>query len=388
MERAIRGAGPRVVVTGSEYPAGLAALRGLARAGFEPWAAVTSKTALGARSRAAAGHVEVPGPRNAPGEFAAAVAAAATGLGAAAVLPGTEAALLALARHRDEFPAGVAVGAPSEEVVRRALDKGALEELSSSAGLAVPATQLVTLDDMADPPALPAVVKPIRSELEEGGRLRRFEARRVDSTADLARALRALPGGAGIAQPYLEGRLLSLNGVAFEGEVHGVNQHVVRRVWPERCGAAVYSETIPMTAGRERAAAAFMRELGWSGVFNLQIIEAGGRDHVIDLNPRFYASLPLAEAAGVNLPAIWASLLLGRRPPAAGYRAGVRFRDETNDVRAIIAAVRAGRPAAAAQLLPRRGTVHARFSLRDPRPATSIAVELAAAVRRRVTSRR
>ena len=388
MERATRRGRPRVVVTGSEYPAGLAALRGLAAAGFEPWAAVTSKTALGARSRAAAGQVEVPGPRNAPDEFASAVAAAAAGLGAAAVLPGTEAALLALAPRRDEFPAGVAVGAPSEEVVRRALDKGALEELSVSAGLAVPPTHIVSLADLANPPPLPAIVKPLRSELEEGsGRLRRYEAQRVDTVAQLERALRALPEGAGIAQPYLEGTLLSLNGVAFEGEVHGVNQHVVRRVWPERCGAAVYSETIPMTAERKRAASAFMRELGWSGIFNLQIIEHDGRDHVIDLNPRFYASLALATAAGLNLTAIWAALLLGRPFEAGGYRAGVRFRDEINDARAILSQVRGGAPRAARHLLPRPRTAHALFSIRDPRPAVSIPAELVAAARRRAAAR-
>ena len=78
-----------------------------------------------------------------------------------------------------------------------------------------------------------------------------------------------------------------------------------------------------------------MNELGWSGVFNLQLIERDGRDYVIDLNPRFYVSLTLAVAAGLNLPAIWASLLLGLPFEARGYRAGVRFRQEKGDPRAI-----------------------------------------------------
>jgi hypothetical protein len=54
---------PRVLVPGSEYPAGLAALRALDQAGFETWAVVESSWSLGARSRAAAGLVEVPDPR-------------------------------------------------------------------------------------------------------------------------------------------------------------------------------------------------------------------------------------------------------------------------------------------------------------------------------------
>ena len=131
---------PRVLVTGSEYPAGLAALRSLDRAGFETWAAVTSSRALGARSRAVAGTVEVPDPRTAPDEFAAALAAAAGRLGIAAVLPGTEAALLALAEREDMFPAGTAVGTSPEAVVRRATDKIALGLLSLRAGLDAPET--------------------------------------------------------------------------------------------------------------------------------------------------------------------------------------------------------------------------------------------------------
>src|SRR3954447_23789365 len=97
---------PRLLLTGSEHPAGLAALRALDRAGFEVWAAVQSRGSLGARSRAAAGLVDVCDPRTDPDRFVAALADAAGGIGAAAVLPGTEPALLALGGREAEFPEG------------------------------------------------------------------------------------------------------------------------------------------------------------------------------------------------------------------------------------------------------------------------------------------
>jgi predicted ATP-grasp superfamily ATP-dependent carboligase len=213
--------------------------------------------------------------------------------------------------------------------------------------------------------------------------IRRFEAARVESPAALDSALRALPDRAGLVQPYLEGRLISVNGVAFEGEVHGLNQHVVHRVWPYRCGQAVYAETIPMVPERARAVTALMRELGMSGVFNLQLIEHDDRDYVIDLNPRFYVSLTLAVAAGLNLPAIWTSLLLGLPFEANGYRTGMRYRHEKGDPRSILCDVRRGRLRVAREILPRRRTVHALFSLRDPMPSMSIASDGVAALRRR-----
>ena len=137
----------RVLVTGSEYPAGLAALRALHQAGFEAWAAVQSRTSLGARSRAAAGRVDVPDPRTAPNEFAGALAAAVKRLDAAAVLPGTEAALLALAGREHMFPTKVAVGTAPETALRRATDKTALALLSLRAGLDVPPTRVVDFEE-------------------------------------------------------------------------------------------------------------------------------------------------------------------------------------------------------------------------------------------------
>src|SRR4051812_33262630 len=104
------GSTPRLLLTGSEAPAGLAALRALDRAGFETWAAVHSRTALGARSRAATGLVDVADPRTEPDAFVSGLADAADRLGAAAVLPGTEAALLALADREGDFPEAVRVG--------------------------------------------------------------------------------------------------------------------------------------------------------------------------------------------------------------------------------------------------------------------------------------
>jgi predicted ATP-grasp superfamily ATP-dependent carboligase len=373
-------------VTGGEYPAGLAAVRALEAAGFEVWAAVQSRDCLAARSRAPAGLIDVPSPRTHPEAWVAALAEGARRIGAAAVLPGTEAALLALADRDGSFPEGVALGTADSATVRRATDKGWLGLLSMRSGLEVPPTLLLDADGTlaTAQPAYPALVKPIRSELMSGGQLKRFDAAYVENPAELERALRALPDNVAFVQPYIEGRLISFNGVAFKGELHGANQHVVYRVWPYRCGQAVYAETIAMDQDRERAVAHFMKELGWSGVFNLQLIEYDGRDYVIDLNPRFYVSLTLAAAAGMNLPAIWTRLLLGLPVEIPDYRTGVRFRQEKGDPRALLAELRRGHFEHLHGALPHSHTVHALFSRSDPRPGLTIATDALAALRRRV----
>jgi hypothetical protein len=93
-----------VVVTGSEYPAGLALLRAVHAGGDAPIAAVTRADALGAVSRAAHAVEVVHDPSGDPAAFARDVGAVAERHGAA-VLPGTEPALRALAHHCDQLPA-------------------------------------------------------------------------------------------------------------------------------------------------------------------------------------------------------------------------------------------------------------------------------------------
>jgi predicted ATP-grasp superfamily ATP-dependent carboligase len=248
----------------------------------------------------------------------------------------------------------------------------------------VPPTRILDFDGTigTDDVTFPAMVKPLRSEIYTNGRLQRFEASRVENRKEMKRSLQALPDGVGLVQPYIEGRLISINGVSHGGELYAANQHVVHRVWPDRCGQCVFAETIPMDPARERATAKFMRELNWSGIFNLQLIERDGRDYVIDLNPRFYVSLTLAVKAGINMPAIWVALLLGMSPEIGDFQPGIRFRQEKGDPRAIVAQLRRRDYAYARDMLPRRHTVHALFSIRDPRPGLSIVTDAASKLRR------
>ncbi|MEJ3652779.1 ATP-grasp domain-containing protein [Actinomycetes bacterium KLBMP 9759] len=364
---------PRVLVTGSEHPGGLAAIRALRLAGFEPWAADSAPGGYGARSRASAGTVRIPDPRTDPEAFAGELAQAADRVGAAVVLPGTESALLALGTYRHVFPDAVAVGAPPEAATLKATDKQALSDLATDAGFTIPPTLLVTLDDLPTRVSelrFPAVVKPLRSELDtDDGQLRRFEVVQVDDVRALEAALRTLPGRAGLVQPYLRGHIRTVNGVAWNGDVVVSVHKIAERTWPLDCGMVSYARTVPVQPELDTATRTLLKGLEWSGIFNLQLIESGGTSYVIDLNPRLYHSLALAVRAGANLPAIWTSLLLGKTPTGLGYRSGVHFRAE-EDLYALWRMFMAGeRGTALRGLLPHTPTVRAVFQVNDPMPS-------------------
>ncbi|WP_141566627.1 ATP-grasp domain-containing protein [Pseudonocardia sp. N23] len=320
--------------------------------------------------------------------FARCLAGAAERIGARMVLPGTEAALLALAEHRSLFPERVAVGAPDEQKVLRACDKNRLDSIVTAVGLTVPPTTRVALDDVNEVDVtFPAVVKPLQSEMRRDGRLERFEVVRVADRGGLVGALRDLPGQVGLVQPYLAGALRTVNGVAWDGEVVISVHKRATRTWPRDCGVVSYAHTIEPDAALDAGVRRLVAELGWSGLFNLQLIESDSGLHVIDLNPRVYHSLALAVAAGANLPAIWADLLRGAKPLVQGYRTGSIFRAE-DDIYAVVAgAISDRRPGQLAALRPRPSTTHAVFDVRDPRPTRALVSRVAKGVARKLTER-
>jgi predicted ATP-grasp superfamily ATP-dependent carboligase len=361
---------PILLADNNSYGA-LAVVRALRAAGYAPWLASQDAGTYAARSRMTAGTVPVPDPYCDNEGFVRELAAAAVRLSAAAVLPSEDTHLLALAGREADF-ANIVLGAPRGRSVERATDKELLVTLSATAKLRTPPTIKVMRGDTEalGTFGFPAVLKPLRSRIRNlDGTVSARSARYV--FAEEAKvAVDDLPVEGALVQPYIAGRLISISGVAWEGELVCALHQASTRIWPRRCGGSAYAETIPPDDELERGVSRLLHLISWSGLFQAQFIrDARGEHYLIDLNPRVYGSLALAVAAGLNLPAIWVDLLLGRRPNVDGYRIGTRFRHEEKDVRALAQTLMDGaRLDALRGCLPRRGTTHAIFSVRDPLP--------------------
>jgi predicted ATP-grasp superfamily ATP-dependent carboligase len=360
-----------VVVTGSEFPAGLALLRAVHAGGDAPIAAVTRPDALGASSRAAHAVEVVHDPIDDPAAFVRDVGAVAVRHGAM-VLPGTEPALWALAHHRDQLPGSVVTGCPAPAVVDRVLAKDALDELAAAGGLRTPPTRVLAPEgaDRWDG-GFPAVVKPLSSYVSKAdGTMEQGQVLSVSDGPGLASALAGLPGGRGLVQPYLIGDQRTVDGLAWEGEVVAVAQKTGDRTWPRDCGVLSYGRIVASDPDLERRCREMLAHSCWSGLFNLQFLDAPGGRFLIDFNPRAWNSLAVQVEAGANMPAAWVDLLVGRPVRPAVPQLDRRFRSEVDDARSLWAAWRGGQRSAAVRgLLPRRGTSHAIFSWTDPAPA-------------------
>jgi biotin carboxylase len=382
-----------VLLSGDEGPGTLAAVRGLSARGYEVLLALSRRDAPAARSRFTRGVIGVPAPERGVDEHAAALAAAARRARARLVLPGTEGSLRALSGREALFGSEILLAGAAPEALDRATDKRALAELARAAGLKAPPTLELSGDRLAeagvaaaglDGLSFPAVLKPLRSSAPAGSRLRAEDVRRVADEAHLRELLAGERGSTWLLQPLLGGRLAAVCGVAWRGELVCAVHQRSPRIWPPEIGISSYAITVEPDRERERGVARLIAAVGCSGVFGVQFLESGEDAHVIDLNPRIYGSMALALAAGLNLPAIWADLALGREPDVRPYRVGVGYRVEEDDVRAIVHELLGPRRRSAlGGLPPRRHTAHALFSLRDPLPLLSSFEKLARRARHR-----
>ena len=375
-----------VLLVGNDQHGVLAAVRALRAANYAPYLAIDRPGTYAGRSRATVGTVRMPNPDFDPEGFVRTLAAAARQLRVAAVLPSSDNHFLALAGREADF-AGIALGTPSRESVDQATNKALLTELAASAGLQTPPTKFIRGGEAANGIDFPAIVKPLRSRVQNpDGTISNYSAHYVPD-GQIEQALGHLVGGEGLIQPYIPGVLVGVAGVSWEGELVCIMHQASVRIWPIPVGGSAYAGTIPPNAELEQGVGRLLRSIGWSGIFQVQFIRDSRGDHfLIDLNPRIYGSLALATAAGLNLPQIWADLLLGRHPRVGGYRIGVGFRQEEKDAQALARLLRTDgeRRRALLGLLPRRGTAHAIFSLRDPIPLLTSVEKLTRLERQKV----
>lgn len=298
--------------------ASLAAARALAAAGWRVGVGAPDGGGLAAGSRHVRRRHEVPAPGGDGERFAGAVARAVREGAYEVVFASTDAGLLALSAVRERVPAVVAH--PPHAALLRALDKLELTRAARRAGLAVPRT---ALPDGGAPLAPPAIVK----ERLPGDRP--LEARIVACAGELRDAVGRLraDGREAIVQEVVHGRLVALTVVcdADARPVARVQQEALR-TWPGDVGRSVRARTVAVDEPLAARVAALLADLRWSGLAQLQFIAPpDGAPRLIDLNGRFYGSLALALAAGVNLPATWAALALGRPAPEGDGRPGARY---------------------------------------------------------------
>lgn len=367
-----------LIVERDAAPHVLAAARALGAAGWEVGLATAGARGPAHHCRWIGGVHPVAAPESGAEAFVEQVAEAVRAGAYDVVFGADDIDVLALSAGRDAIPCVVPHAAHAD--VLRAVDKLELARAAGRAGLGTPATRLATPEalEAAEPPVL------VKARLHwtpgtATGR-RHLLAARCETRADAvcqSRAIRA-SGGEPLLQDAVDGQLMALTLlVGHDGRVVAYGQQRSSRLSLRLTSSR--AESLPAEPDLVRGASRLLADLRWFGLANLQFLRRhGGEPELIDLNGRFYGSLALMTAAGLNLPDLWGRLALGEPAPRLIVaRPGARFQSLLEDLARARVERRGGLVRdVAGTLAAAPKAVHPHASLRDPGPGAALLASL------------
>ena len=244
-----------------------------------------------------------------------------------------DADLLLLSRHRARLREAFRFVVAEAELVETLVDKARFQALAEQLELPVPSARRLSAAD--EPPSavdlrFPVVVKPLTRQDESWKPLAEAKAIHVESPAALSalwpRLAETVPEV--LVQEAVPGPESSIESyhayIDASGEIAGEFTGRKLRTYPRRYG---YSTAVTITQSDEVTALGreISRRLGLRGVAKLDLKRGpDGRLRLLEINPRFNLWHHPGAIAGVNLPALVYSDLVGiPRPASARWRPGV-----------------------------------------------------------------
>jgi predicted ATP-grasp superfamily ATP-dependent carboligase len=182
-----------------------------------------------------------------------------------------------------------------------------------------------------------------------------------------------------IYQRVVDGDLLAVVTLRGpDGRVLYLGAQRADAVFPEPFGVSVRARTVPVDPALAAGVNRLLDELGWWGIAELQfIVSTSGTPHLIDLNGRFFGSLALTSATGVDLPSAWVAAARGgtSTPITTPRRMGARYQWLEGDLRRLHDA-RGTAQGGWRALCYAVGASHSLWSSTDPGPALRHVVSL------------
>ncbi|HET9640306.1 MAG TPA: ATP-grasp domain-containing protein [Allosphingosinicella sp.] len=324
----------RVLLLGDDLRAFLAIARSLGRRGVEVHAAPSDFSSPALKSRyIVAAHRLPPYPLD-PGKWESALARLIADHGFRKLVPTSDSGLFML-RHHAEALGRERIGIANEAALVLFSDKANTRALAERHGVKVALGRLLgsgeTATDLAASLGLPLVLKP-RASYVLGDIETKRSALVVRDPAELDRQLRSGAWDGCVAESFFPGVGIGLSVLAREGRILLAYQH--RRLHESsETGASTSRVSEPADPALLAAAESLAAEARLDGVamFEFRLDRRSGRHVLLEVNPRFWGSLPLAVAAGADFPALWWDLAVRGREGQGEYRGGILKSDLTGE---------------------------------------------------------
>ena len=265
------------------------------------------------------------------------------------VLPITDSTILPFQLHRAEFEPLARFCLLPDDIYSICSDKAETYKLAVQEGVPLPRQRVVRSVEEALECAkdfgYPVVLKPKRSAVSQNPNVRQVvrKARNERELLELAKQMTAdqevlaqenfIGGGVGVEVLCKDGQILT----AFQHErIHE----------PIMGGGSSYRKSVPLHGGMYAGTSRLMNALRYTGVAMVEYKQNSttGQWILIEINSRFWGSLPLSIAAGLDFPRyLYEMLLEGRTEFPREYRTGMFSRNWSKDMQWFLANLRAHR---------------------------------------------
>lgn len=333
----------RILILDGDSNEGRAIVQSLGARGDELCLAATSTGASAFASRYVGSAASYPDPLVDKAAFQAWLIAFQEEQRFRLIIPPTERTLVPLHELRDVAALRGVVALPPAEALEVVLDKERLLRLAVSLGVPAPDSMLATRPEDLDDPRLDewlrdtaVVVKGTRSKVWTGRVGRDLRVQLATSRAELERVVRPQLATVPMQlQRWVPGVGIGVELLARDGEIVLAFAHERLHELPLTGGGSSYRKAIVPPPSMLRDAGELLRALRWHGVLMVEFRAEprSSRYWLMEINGRFWGSLPLAIFAGADFPAALAGMLLdGRAPQGPPPRTNVYARQLARDV--------------------------------------------------------
>jgi predicted ATP-grasp superfamily ATP-dependent carboligase/protein-tyrosine-phosphatase len=387
---------PQALVLGDDVRSLLAVIRSLGRGGVRVHVAGHPVNSPARKSRYAFKQHDLPPYVNHEEAWCYSLASLMQQEQFELVMPCSDPFQIPLQRHRALLECHGPIYLLNDRVFYTVSDKLMMNQLARAAGVPVP--REVVVSSTADVPGvresfrLPVVLKPQSSyNLAQMGARRSVKKAFTWQEFDTAIAEMLQEGEVAVQENFC-GRGVGVEFLLDQGQPLLEFQHV-RVHEPLHGGGSYYRRGVEVDPSLRDAALRLLAPLDYSGVVMVEFKrnDQTGKWMFIEVNGRFWGSLPLAVASGVDFPLALYKLWVDKQTPSPrAYRVGLSCRYWSGDIRWQIANLRADRsdPLLATSPLSRVVTetlvnvctLRERsdtFSLDDPLPAAAELSQLA-----------
>lgn len=255
------------------------------------------------------------------------------------VIPVTERTLVPISEHRQNL-SELKIAMPAQKSLDLVLDKAKTMSLARELEVPVPGSVLIgTMDELeAKLPEIrfPVVLKPSRSiGTGESGASQLQVSYAFGQDELRAGCLHALRFGKVLLQEYFQGAGVGIELIAKEGEIVYAFQHMRLHEVPLTGGGSSLRKSQTVNPKLLEASRKLVAALQWNGVamVEFKMDEKTGAFCLMEINGRFWGSLPLADAAGADFPSMLLDLeLTGEVRPSAPYKEEIHCRLLSRDL--------------------------------------------------------